>query len=254
MEKGKTVTIVILIILLLGAGAYIYYDDVYKVNQEAKKIAQEEKNGKKDDSRQMYVSELGDINKTINDYFFFAEQFALGDVKNYSNQSLLLFAVSKIDNPTAGFDKDDVNTVIKNYFGNNVTVNQENIMCTIDQTILYNYDSGTSKYTYNESHPGHGGTGYYQGDIHVVGGSYKNKKYTLTTRILYGNYCGETCQGITAYYKSASDAKDGKNPLINLETNSNKTFNDIEDFVPITTYVFNKEDSNYVLKSISVAE
>lgn len=245
-STGKTVAIVILTILLLLACAYIGYDKFYLTNtKDTKEVKKEEP-----EEREMYVSEEVKLTENINDYFFFAESFSIDDVKDIDNQTLLRFAIAKRD-IQEDITKQQLDEVITKYFGTKVTLTHEDVICTIDNNVLYKYDEASGKYSPYGTH-GHGGGGYYSGEVHLISGKVEDKTYTLKTRIMYNNYCSDTCS-FNNYYKSVEDAKDGKNPIINTET-ENKSYEDVKNLLPVTTYTFIKEDNNYTLKSIKIGE
>ncbi len=245
-STGKTVTIVILIIIVLGLAGYIAYFDYYVPNYENKSKVEEVDDGEEDDSREMYVDEYVKMQDKLDSYLYFAEEFSKGDVKNFDNQTLLMFAINNIEGVKDSYGKDEVTQLLENYFSTNVTVNHEDIICLEDNQVLYKFEDNA--YKVNKQHPPHDGTGFYSGEVHVIGGTVEKDKYILKTRILYQH--GNSGFVDSSYYKNVEDAKANKN---SLNTNSGSTeYHDIESFIPITTFTFNKKGNDYFLENVKI--
>ncbi len=244
--KGKTVTIVILLLIIIGLGAYIGYYDFYLKSVEKKEVYTEEED---DSKREMYTSESAKIAEKLDDYLYFANDFSKKDVKEFDNQQLLFFAIL---NNTNGYDnsysKDAIAQKIEDYFGDNVTLKFEDIICPVENEVLYKYDEEKG-YTMNDDHPGHGGLGYIGGEAHIINGTVKDHDYTVKARILYTEE-GTFTNGSVIYYPTYEDLEK-HNPIITEETKE-RTYRDVESFLPITSFTFTKKGNNYYLKSVKL--
>lgn len=250
--KGKTITIIILIILLLAATGYIIYSDIYipyyaKVDTKDLDVDDDEE----EDTRQMYVSEEKGMERKINDYLYLAGEFEKNNVKDFDNQELLNFVLRIFGKYDKSFTKGEVEQIIDDYFGSNVEIKHEDIICPVENIPLYKYED--EKYVIDDEHPMHNGQDYYGGEVHVISGEVneKEKEYILKTRILY------TIKSMVGYadgvyYKSIDDIKNNKN-IINNNIKPQE-YKDVESFLPITTFKFNKKEKKYYLKSVSIEE
>ena len=247
-STGKTVTIVILLLMLLGALSYIGYFDIYiPYYEEPNKVTIEDE---EDEEREMYVSEVVKMQDKLNDYLYFANNFDKGNVDEISNQELLLFALHKIGEFKEEIPKEEIEDIVETYFGSNVKLEHEDILCVVENIALYNFKD--DKYVLNESHPGHGGSSYTGGDVHIISGDVdlKNKEYIIKGRILY------TLEGLTGinvdtrFYKSVEDIE-SNNPIINNDLEP-KTYDDVSSFLPVTTFKFTKKGNEYYLKSVNI--
>ena len=157
------------------------------------------------------------------------------------------------------------------YFGKNQTIEFTDMKCWIDhgsedQNTIYFFDKEKDKYVYNEKHPGHGGGGAeFYGNIQGFDNvEVDGDEYHYNAKILfYGiGVCGDIggCQYGKAY-KSYSDAKNGTNPIVDID-NTNKYWEDydlpklneetlLEDnrgSLETYTFVFKIEDGNLIFK------
>ena len=248
-STGKTITIVILLLMLIASLSYIGYFDIYiPYYEKPNKVNIEDE---KDEEREMYASEVVKIEDKLNDYLYFAYDFDK-DASEIDNQKLLSFALHKIGKFKEEIPKEEIEDIVEKYFGSNVKLNHEDIICTVENIALYNFKD--DKYILNESHPGHGGLSYTGGSVHIISGDVdlKNKEYIIKGRILY------TLEGLTGmsenamFYKSVDDIE-SNNPIINNDLKP-KTYDDVSSFLPVTTFKFTKKGDNYYLKSIKIGE
>ena len=259
--------IVLLLLVILGGAVYFCYDKGIIFNKKDSSETKEEKkkeNKKEKNSVRELTAEEKDKFKerivTVTNNFDMS--FPIEDVTKISNQELLSFASTMI--MTSGerkteFSSEEVEKVLTKYFGTNVKVTHENILCSLDKVPFYDYDSQNKKYTFHENHPGHGGNGSVQGYYYFVDGKVTDeKKIVINSHIIYGIYKGDTWGPQNSYYKSAKESQNGE-PIIgkrdsdeNIEL-TDELYNSVKDKLPTTTYTFEKDkDGNYNLVSIQV--
>ena len=160
------------------------------------------------------------------------------------------------------------------YFGEDQTVKYTDMNCFMkhnkeEEQVLYYFDQEKDKYVYNEQHPGHGG-----GGVAFIGNEMTfdqlgivDKEYHYSVKVLF--YGEAMCHDIGPCdygkaYKSYTDAKNGTNPLTEIDNNTKYTTTDymsglpevhldkvIEDYKEeLNTYefVFVKEKGNLIFK------
>ena len=187
----------------------------------------------------------------------FASYYPISNKKTIKNQDLLIYALSAIEYKNS-FTKEEVEESIKNLFGTDMNVKNEDIECpTSDPNPIYLYENGV--YTPNPNHGGHGKLSIYA-NIHNVSFAKKDNKIIGKYKILYAK-CSDTCV-IASYYKTYKDAIENKKPI--LEWDANEIVNDgekkieegyqrVKDEIPITTFEFTIEnDGTYTLNSIEI--
>ena len=116
----------------------------------------------------------------------FIQYYPIEDLSKASikNQDYLSFALSKMDRRKS-FTENDIETVLKKYFGNTVKVKHENIICEVDNEPYYIYKDGV--YTFNDDFPhGHEGAWGYNLFIQFDSVQFENNSMTLNYKIMYG--------------------------------------------------------------------
>ena len=270
-KKNHPMFVSILVILLLCAfacmgffGGIYYYknsinketvDDTSKNDKNEKEIENDFTNhqDKEESSVELSDQQKEEIKKNVYDLgLYFADYYEKG-ISSISNQDLLYFALK-----TIGFketiSKDEIESIIYKYFGDNLKVSHEAIKCSIsNHEPLYYYEE--EMYKMNENHGGHGGgKGGYTSYPGFVSGEMKGNTITVKYKIAYYNSCGDVCPSYQLYDAPTNQ----KNPLYE-SVNSNggivpfscdeKIFDTIKDKLPVTTFIF---DNEYHLKQVSV--
>ena len=142
-----------------------------------------------------------------------------------------------------------------------LTYFDESILCEIDNTPTYKYDSSQKIYTAVREGHGHDGPSSYISKKYFDDAILNEDKGTLVIsyKILYYGYCTGTCSPAPNIYVSAKDNKEEKNGLLphDLKGSDYDTLN-LDDVykqnknnIPITEYTFEKStNGNYVFKSV----
>lgn len=257
---GYKVTIVLLLLVILCGVGYFCYDKGIifnkKDNSETKEENKKENNKERkltEEEKEKFKERIETITNT------FDMSFPIEDITKISNQELLSFASSKLANNNGRFSSEEVEKLITKYFGSNIKITHENILCSIDNVPFYDYDSTSKQYVFHENHPGHGGNGSVQGYYYFVDGKVTNEnKIVINSHIIYGIYKGDTWGPQNSYYKSAQDSKSGE-PIIGKKDGeieiklTDDLYNSVKDKLPTTTYTFEKDkNGNYNLISIQV--
>ncbi len=92
--------------------------------------------------------------------------------------------------------------------------------------------------------------------FYVDGNIINDKTITINTKILYGNYCGDTCLPGYAYYLTVP--VEGSTPIFVSDAEgefivTEEKYNEISSKIPITTFTFERDDlGNYGLKSVKI--
>lgn len=242
-STGKTVAIVILVLLLLGALSYIGYEKYLEI--------MENKNNVEEKAREeMYYSEVEQMMNQIDMYnHVFKSIYPMKDLNNIDNQLKLQFGVyslketEKIKNY---YKIDDMKEMYNNYFMNGFKAIYENIECPSKDGDLYILNNDTKTYIIDDSH-GHG-TSTMDTNTYYVSSKIDNNKYVINTHILYSNYCNDTCNPNGGYYKTYNECIKGDNPVAYSE----QEYKSVAEELPITTFTFIKEKSNYKLQSVTI--
>ena len=258
-SKGLIIALGLLIIVILGLITYICYDKgMFSIsNDTSNKGINEKLSTEKEEISKVLSYDEGNMLiekiKVINDNF--NSLYPIEKVSNISNQDLLTFAAKKLGFGEK-FTEENANNIISTYFGNSVKLAHENIICEVDKLPFYTYDSNSKSYMYDSSSHAHGMPLGVSTETFYVDGKYiSDKKIVINAKVLYSNYCGDTCM-YYGYYTSYKDSINKQNPVIGGDENTPVDFNDalyksVENKIPITTYTFIKNDSNvYSLESV----
>lgn len=260
-KKGFTWVIIILIIIVIGLVGFICYDKGILFN--TKNIATEENKKeeldyKEEENKDLSYEEgnlLLEKIKLMNNNF--SSNYPIDDVSKISNQDLLLFVAKQLGFGT-DFTEDSANDVIFKLFGDLIKLKHESVMCTIDNKPYYVYDASTKQYTFDSNSHGHGSAIGVETRTYYVDGKYtSDDEIMINAKVLYSNYCGDTCM-IYAYYTSYQKSINSETPVLGdnsggpLEYTDNM-YEQIKEDLPITTYVFEKtKNGGYNLKSITI--
>lgn len=270
----KIVLIILLtIILVFLIGFIIVNERYYKVQPIDKNVQQEEQEeqnqqeeqkqqnneSSNENIRELTQSEIDTLKSQIEiTTQYFAEYYPLNSVDDISNQNLLksMYIISGGGSPS--FSATKLDEIMPKYFGNTKKLIHENMICENDGIADFLYDATTHSYNYNNNHPGHGGGGFISRvKAYEVKGTIKDEKVvTVTAKILYGNYCSDTCIGGYSYYASIP----GESAILLFQSTAPEEFiitdekyNEVASKIPITSFTFEKDsDGNYGLKTVSI--
>ena len=220
---------------------------------------EEESNSTKEKTSQIEDENLSSEKKVEEIATYFGSYFPLENVNTINNQNLLFFA---LQHHKGGWQdtipKEELEDVIKEYFGNKVKLIHENIECPSpsDERPLYLYD-GNGTYKTNPEHGGHGGDGVKFAYVHYLSEQKNANIVEVNYKIAYSNNCPDTC--ITyAYYASynaetpvVSNTKtDGAVDILEF---TDELYESIKDKLPVTTFTYEiDENGTYNLIKIAV--
>lgn len=258
---GYIITIVFLVLLVLGLGGYIVYDK-YFVNDSCDTVDKvEADNNKKDDVRELSVSEKEELMNLVNVYNTYLYDYYLMDSdKEIPNEEYLFFGYIQLLKENKMVTVDNMKDILEKYFGSDNNIKLDDIVCLECNTIKYKYNKESNIYEEVRNHPGHGGGLTVGTDVRYVSSEVINEdKVSLVTHVIYRRPCGDTCGPVTAYYAYIEDSFDKKNPILgDVDADEEYPFTDgdyenIKNKLPKTIYNFEKDSSdNYVLKSVSI--
>ena len=245
-STGKTVTILILLLLLLTALSYIGYTEYQKLLKEDNTLVDENET-----RNELYYSEVEKIMNQIDMYNnIFKGKYPIDNVNDIDNQLKLqfgIYALQETENIHNYYKIEDIKEMYKNFFVDGFNAVYEDIECPAKDNPLYELNSEKKIYTEVTDHA-HGST-TLDIDTYYVKGSIDENVYTIDTNVIFSNYCSDTCNPNGVYYKSYNDVVNGTNPVFYKRSD----YKDEKDALPITTYTFIKENSNYKLESIKVS-
>lgn len=272
-NKGLIIAIVILVLLLVGVSGYLVYDKVLSSDELKEGQAEE-----KVEERVDIVVTQAEIDAMMEVVEFNPDEVTNVDGFNaLDNQTKLWMGLSLIDNVDKSFKGNDLIEALKNVYGDKVELTLEDMICGgCDQKYwLYNKDTGM--YTFDEKHPGHGGTGgdyvksvNYFDSVQTDGNQYKvavKKVFKAGTECDLG-----PCDGNFKVYKSLDDAKNSKNLVLDTkekvnnnkycvgyddemlqsltkECDINRIYQDNKDKFDSYIYTFIKNGDNFVFQS-----
>ena len=260
LVKKRRITLIIIVILLLGSFLttilYIKYGTERIMSKGTPKVEEKEKVPKEEikDPEETPKEEmtLDDRIKEISNNF--SKYFPITDISKIHNQDLLIYGLSKV-----GWEEYiteiEIENAVKKIFGNKIKGKHENIECpTSDPEPLYLYRNGV--YTPNPKHGEHGGSGrpdVYPFEVNVTE---KDNVITANYKLLYSNYCSDTCI-INSYFKSYQDSINNTNPVLSSNDNqglllTDELYKSVESKLPTTTFIFEKGNDTYNLVSVTI--
>ena len=255
-----TFLIIILMIAFTGmgflGGVYYYKNSLNKQNDGVEKSDKKEK---KEEEKiiELTEEEKKSIDTIVYDLNYYFSDFYSKGISSVPNQNLLFFALKKIGfNST--ISKDEVENIIKTYFGDGIHVDHESIKCSFaSHEPLYYYENGV--YTENENHGGHGGgnIGGSDSELNYIFGTKKGNNITVKYKIAYHNKCSDVCvtyelydyyNGKATLLYSTEKPDGGIEPL----KYTDEIYESIKDKLHVTTFTFVFEDNNYHLKAVTI--
>lgn len=260
-NKGIILLIVVLILFIIGLSGYIIYDKVFISEKKSLEKNTNKIVDKKIVDRELNESEISHLIEQIKLYNIgLGDNYPIEKVSDISKERLFDFAYSVVRRSgfRENFSVTELDDVVTKYFGTDLALEHQDIICNVDKEILYNYNQESNSYNYNNNHPGHGGVGSIADNItyYVYGKITNETDIEISTKNLYSNYCGDTC-AIYAYYKNYNDSIAETNPVLTakeeiIEQVTDDDYNRIKDILPTTTYKFKKNNNSYNLVSVSI--
>lgn len=260
--KKMLVVVIILVLTILGLVGYITYDKLLskeepktttETNNNKKEETPKTDTNKKEENRELTKEEQEIFdNKIENLNSYFSKYFPLNNAKTVvSNDELLLYALIKIGFDKESFTGNDVNKIIKETFGNSVSVTNKDIICAIDNEPFYKYNAVSNTYTKTDYNHGHSGPGFMETKNYIESANIKDEKtVTINTKIVYVAYRADIWGPTSELYKTYLDAEKGQNPIYVDETEdgievTDSIYQKIKDKLPTTTYTFEKNSEGY---------
>lgn len=258
-KKGKNI-IILLVLIILGLGGFIVYDKV--INKETPKpVKTYEKKEVKEDLDEIAGTLFNKINKyNIDQFDAYEENMTFTENPN-NNQMVTMLYNYWIDQNKEEVSKEEVDNYFKEIYG--ITLNNyPDIMCKVDSTALFKYDSNNQKYVPNQQHLGHDSDSVKSLGQIVTDIKKENDNYILTLAKLYaGSMMDETA---VHYYSDGrnsntitvldqfinSDTTEGNDAkALEYFTNHKEDFKDLK---PKYKYTFKKENDDYYLIAYEV--
>lgn len=259
----KLVFIIAIICLALGSIAtYFVTKESFKCPEcketKCEEVEKEEITTKeifKNEDSKTYESLLSIIKDTSN-LEYLDKNFKVEDL---TNSEMLRFSINFIEERyDREFTLNEINKVSLKYFGRRVE--GEDIPCPVENNVLlFIYDKETKLFKLNKSHGGHGGSGIYSPIVlnRIINIENENNIYTVKVKKAFSLQLNDI--GIEEeYYKTYGDAFNSNNPVFNItaeeiekdEFIAETKFNKLPENKLLTyTYVFEKKDDSFILKS-----
>lgn len=215
----------------------------------------------------------------IKSYSYFDK---LGDfeISNISNQDKLWFIVETDET----YDKElnfyqegsvvseeMVNNFFNRYFYEE-EISNEDILCSKDKEIVFDYSSETKTYTANTNYHHHLDTPIiydkylYPLSIEKIEKANGDILYEVSVHKMFGDYCSDICDITNNFYGTYEDSLNKENVIVNSNNYENwedyfvsekeieKLYNIEKDNFPTYKYVFVFENNTYYLKSVEISK
>lgn len=274
-KKALFLVIGISTVFLMIIG-FLWYSSHYNRQDNKEKFVSSEKTKKKtEEVEETNIAEEIDEEDELADFITdfsssFGHYYPLDDLSKISNQERIYHVLYKLKNNATPTTKDNIEKEIRKLFGSDdITfedINCPDINCPSlkKQIPLYFYQDG--EYVLNSEFSDI--NGYHlcsnpDATPFVVSIVTDGNQITAKYKILYSNICCSPC--ITdAYYKNASDSINRGTPLLQFDSKEiqmameekrnllEENFSKIEDLVPTTTFVLEKNEYGYLIKSVTV--
>ena len=236
-KKSKAPLIILLVVLFLVAVAGSSFGGYLFGKNDSNKEVETPEAGAKEVSKSELSGILYRID-VLSQYLY--KDFPITDIKNIDNQHLL--SMKK-----GSYSGIEVENYIKSIVGSNVTVKNEDIICTLDNQPLYTYDNGW--YHRYEQHPGHGGS-TRNVEVFFKSATLDGNILVIKTNVLYGEVRELGGPGDT-FYDSGKD--NAKKVFSVMYEDLDKEYEKIKDTLPVTTYTFKRSDyDGFNLESVTI--
>lgn len=244
-------------LLVFSVGYIIYYEvinneEVIDKNDDDETDVNITTRSLKEDEINLLLEQIKTYNKYLSD------SYPIVDIKSFSNRDILDFAYHNLTSTLLSeFMESDLSKIIVKYFGDDSNVIYEDILCPVDNLVLFEYNSAKRNYTFVDQHA-HGGSGIYNTNNYYIDGSIVNEEnISISVNILYYSYCSDVCGPTMNYYRSAIDAYNGKNSIFTAPNEeyvlTDSDYENIKGELAITTFHFIKDkNNNYGLRKVTV--
>lgn len=253
--------VIMLMLMVLGLGAYITYDKV---------LSNKDNTDNKTEKNTVVVSqdEIDTIMDII-DKLPNKDSLDIESLKKMDNQDKLKLAMNfretKAEDSNSFKGKDLKDALIK-MFGSDLDIKLESYKCGMDHENdeLYIYNEKTDTFTYNDKHLGHGVAGDSTIDTaynYFVSYETESNNIIFKVKKIFEGSAGDiynSCQ----FYKIGinTDDKDARKNTnyckkvdeYNYECDCDKIYEDEKANLKTYTYIFEKENNNFVFKSYSI--
>lgn len=262
VERIIIAVLTVIICLLVGFIAYTYATNTETKNNNSKKDVTEEK---KSEEKEKQLSE-----EEVKSYFpyimSFINHFGFNehlDIKDINNKTILQFALKNVylvtkKYPGDGFTKDDIDSVITKFFGKDYKYTIDDVYCHVGDGVLYKYDSNTQQFSRVGEHP-HGGGGGSSNKVFFVDAKESNDSLTIKVKILFGDYCSDSCgpaETFYANYKTGAIYKLDRDATCYSGTDEpcyDLAYEHVKDQLPISSFIYKKQsDGRFGLEKVLV--
>lgn len=236
--KKISILLLVVAVALIGVGVFITF----------------QKDENSNSNKQVDVAKLDVLDKANIIEKYFMDKFPITDVDSISNQDKLNFALSTLVNEDAtSFTEKRLEKILKAYFGNDVTYENEDIISPSTDKVIAKYDAKKKQYTYNKTTSDNSNSTY-----EVL--SYSNYEEGVNTFDVERQYLViDKEQSPYVLYSTYQDYENKTNPIGTYDisaTDNMMPSSIIDDYItllPVTTYSFVKQDGVFILKSIIIA-
>ena len=156
---------------------------------------------------------------------------------------------------------EDVKKYITKYFGDNYNYTDHDIICKVDNKVLYKADTSINQYTFSGMHGHDSGNGYVfsrNNYVKVLSSQYDGNNIVINTKILYGLRCGGgTCAPVNSYYKDPNDTQLllGNYSLDQNYVVTESDYESVKDKLDTTVFTFSRNsDGSYYLSDVKVKQ
>lgn len=267
-EKANAVTILMIIIFILSfvAGLTVIIAAIVTVvNKSNEMNAVTPKGGPEPVEKkvvELKETDIKDYESIINYIIKIRGEETSYDVSKVTNQQMLVYGLSNAKQTGEKWAKKDVKEAIGKAFGNK-EYKDEDILCFVEKTPLYEYDSEKEEYFFTTKYEhGHGGDGGYDRYYFFQSAEKDEEKGILTIKykIIYGIYQSDIVIPKLDLFTNAKDASEEVNQIYTSKEGDyeehkeeivNKVYEENKDKLPTTTFIFEKDSSgNYAFKSV----
>ncbi|MBQ7136435.1 MAG: hypothetical protein IJO43_00460 [Bacilli bacterium] len=279
-NKGVVISLLIVIAVLIGSIAYMFISGIasFDIKKNNDNETEEKENNKND---------ILTLNLTETEKKYFMESLMpIFDEKTYtstnyeisklSNFDKIMFALY-LEDPTnkwndmkTNYTVDDLLEILQKYLGPGATFVPETVKCGDHYYFEYNSHNPyhNNKPTIEKDVHYHGGVEYHSDAVNqFVEGTITKKDgqiayATVKVRKSFGDACNDECAA-NGRYGTVEDALNRTNLVLSIENMKDVPYSEYNNYYkkeieqnpdayPIHTYVFNYENGNYYLESITI--
>ncbi len=257
--KVKKIIILSLVGILFFGACYAFYHE-QQLNEETEtvlsesekqKIAETLKEKVDDDEGELYF--VSHQSKDINDVKKF--------IKTLSNQEILSYLLANTDDVSyddySSFKASELRKTANKLFGD-INYTNEDIKCNVCGDVLFKYNEGSSKYSYNSKHAGHGGLMGFNIYNYLESYDYQNGVFSIIVKKIFTDENFEFNAGYSSYNDAYEHALIKSNDKCLNENDagmveySDKCYEKYKDKLNKYEYQFKKTDNTYQLLSYKI--